>query len=45
VLVPAQAYVARFLGTFKAYPPRQKAGSFSLDNALDALLNANQQNN
>ena len=45
VLVPAQAYVARFLGTFQAYPPRQKAGSFSLDNALDALLNANQQNN
>ena len=37
--------VAQFLGTFKAYPPRQKAGSFSVDNALDALLNANQQNN
>ena len=45
VLVPAQAYVAKFLGTFQAFPPRQKAGSFSLDNALDALLNANQQNN
>ena len=45
VLVPAQAYVARFLGTFKAYPPRQKAGSFSLDNALEALQNSNQQNN
>ena len=45
VLVPAQAFVAQFLATFKEYPPRQKAGSFSVDNALDALLNANQQNN
>ena len=45
VLVPAQAFVARFLGTFVAYPPRQKAGSFSVDDALQTLLNANQQNN
>jgi len=37
VLVPAQAYVGQFLGTFRDYPPRQKAGSFSLDNALEAL--------
>ena len=45
VLVPAQAYVAKFLSTFQAFPPRQKAGSFSLDNALESLQNANQQNN
>jgi len=45
VLVPAQAYVARFLGTFKDFPPRQKAGSFSIDNALQALVNAGQQGN
>jgi arylsulfatase len=37
VLVPAQGYVGKFLSTFKAYPPRQKAGSFSLDNVLQTL--------
>jgi arylsulfatase len=45
VLVPAQGYVGRFLGTFQSFPPRQKAGSFSLDNALEALQNAGQQGN
>jgi arylsulfatase len=45
VLVPAQAYVANFLGTLVAFPPRQKAGSFSVDNALESLQNAYQQNN
>ena len=37
VLVPAQEYVGQFLATFKDYPPRQKAGSFGLDRALEAL--------
>ena len=37
VLVPAQEYVGQFLATFKDYPPRQKAGSFGLDQALEAL--------
>jgi arylsulfatase len=37
LLVPAQAYVARFLATFKDYPPRQKAASFSLDQVLEKL--------
>ncbi len=37
VLVPAQAVVGQFLQTFKAFPPRQKAGSFSLDRVLDEL--------
>jgi arylsulfatase len=37
VMVPAQEYVAKFLGTFKQYPPRQKPGSFSIDNALQSL--------
>lgn len=36
-LIPAQAYVARFLGTFKDFPPRQKPGSFSLDRVLEDL--------
>ena len=37
VMVPAQAYVAQFLATFKEFPPSQKVGSFSLDNVLDSL--------
>ena len=36
-LAPAQAYVAQFLETFRDYPPRQKPGSFSLDNVLSTL--------
>ncbi len=37
VLVPAQAIVARFLETFKEFPPRQKAASFSVDQVLEKL--------
>ena len=37
LLIPAQAYVGRFLETFKEYPPRQKAASFSLDQVLKKL--------
>jgi arylsulfatase len=37
LLVPAQAYVGRFLQTFVEYPPRQKAASFSLDEVMEKL--------
>jgi len=37
LLVPAQAYVARFLATFKEFPPSQKAGSFSLEQVMETL--------
>jgi arylsulfatase A-like enzyme len=37
LLVPAQAYVARFLETFREFPPRQKAASFSLDQVMEKL--------
>ena len=37
LLVPAQEYVGNFLATFKDYPPRQKAASFSLDQVMDKL--------
>ncbi|MDF1746115.1 MAG: arylsulfatase [Gimesia sp.] len=37
LLVPAQAYVGKFLATFKEYPPRQKAASFSLDQVMEKL--------
>lgn len=37
LLVPAQAYVGKFLETFKDYPPRQKADSFNLDSVMKKL--------
>jgi arylsulfatase len=40
VLVTAQAYVSRWLESFKDYPPRQKPGSFSLDQVMDQLTEA-----
>ena len=38
--VPAQAYVGKHLQTYLAYPPRQKPGSFSLDQVLQKLQEA-----
>lgn len=37
LLVPAQEIVGEFLMTFKDYPPRMKAASFSLDKVMDQL--------
>jgi arylsulfatase len=37
MLVPAQAYVGKFLETFQEFPPRQKAASFSLDQVMEKL--------
>jgi arylsulfatase len=37
LLVPAQAYVGKFLETFQEFPPRQKAASFSLDQVMEKL--------
>ena len=39
VLVPAQAIVGQFLATFQEFPPRQKPGSFSVDQALEKMMN------
>ena len=36
-LVPAQAYVGKFLETFKSFPPRQKPASFSVGGQMEAL--------
>ena len=41
-LVPAQSIVAKFLGTFEEFPPRQKPGSFSVGDALSTLQTASQ---
>ena len=40
LLVPAQAYVAQFLSTFKEYPQRQKAASFNLDEVMRKMQEA-----
>ena len=37
LLVPAQVYVANFLQTFKEFPPRQEAASFSLSKVMEKL--------
>jgi arylsulfatase len=43
-IAPAGAYVARWLQTFKEFPPRQKPGSFNLDRVMEAVMsNAGRQ--
>ena len=37
LLLPAQAIVAEFLATFKEFPPRQKAASFTIDQAMEKM--------
>jgi arylsulfatase A-like enzyme len=37
IIVGAQAATAKFLATFKEYPPRQRAASFSIDQAVDKM--------
>src|SRR5262245_5739788 len=39
-LVPAQAFVAQWLASFKDFPPRQKLASFSIDQVMDKLNEA-----
>ncbi len=40
MIMAAQAIVGRFLETFKEFPPRQKAASFTLDDALEKMAAA-----
>jgi len=37
LITPGAAYVAKFIATFKEFPPRQKPGSFNLDRVLEQL--------
>jgi len=37
LFVPAQGFVAEFLDTFKEFPPRMKAPSFSVDQVIETL--------
>lgn len=40
LVVPAQGIVGDFLGTFQEFPPRQKASSFTIDQAMEKLETA-----
>ena len=40
LLMPAQAFVGQYIQSFVAFPPRQKPGSFSLDQVLAKLQEA-----
>jgi arylsulfatase len=40
LLLPAQAKVAQYLASFRDYPPRQKAASFSIDQVLEKLTSS-----
>jgi arylsulfatase len=44
LLVPAQAYVATWLASFKEFPPRQKPASFSLDQVMQKITEASGAN-
>jgi len=37
ICVPAQGIVGKFLGTFKEFPPSQRAGSFGVDQVMEKL--------
>jgi arylsulfatase len=37
-IAPAGAFVARWLQSFKEFPPRQKPGSFNLDRVMEAVM-------
>jgi arylsulfatase A-like enzyme len=39
VLAPAQAIVAQHIQTFQEFPPRQRPGTFSIDQAMEKLMN------
>jgi arylsulfatase len=39
-LVPAQAYVAQFLATFKEFPPRAEPSSFTISAAVEKMKKA-----
>ena len=39
-LVPAQAFVVKFLATFQEFPPRQKPSSFGIDQVLQSMQTA-----
>jgi arylsulfatase len=43
VMAPATAYVAKWLQSFREFPPRQKPGSFNLDRVVEAMTSVSGQ--
>jgi arylsulfatase len=44
VVVPAQAIVGQYLASFQQFPPRQRPGSFSVEQAMEKLRNPSSDN-
>ena len=44
LLVPAQAFVASWIGSFKEFPPRQKPASFSVEQVMEQLQKGQSSN-
>ena len=44
VFVPAQTIVGQHLATFQEFPPRQKPGSFSVDQDMDLMMKQKSNN-
>jgi arylsulfatase A-like enzyme len=44
-VVPAQAYVAEWLASFKEFPPRQKAATFGIDQVMEQLTTGGTSSN
>jgi arylsulfatase len=42
LIAPAGAYVARWLQSFRDFPPRQKPGSFNLDRVMETVMQSQQ---
>jgi arylsulfatase len=40
IIFAAQTIVAHFMETFKEFPPRQKAASFTIDQAMEKMTSA-----
>lgn len=45
MIAPAAGYVGQWLQSFREFPPRQKPGTFSLDNVMEEVTNTNHSGN
>jgi arylsulfatase len=43
MIAPAAGYVAQWVQSFREFPPRQKPGSFNLDNVMEAVMSGSNQ--
>jgi arylsulfatase len=43
MIAPAAGIVGQWLQSFREFPPRQKSGSFNLDNVMEAVMSGSKQ--